>query len=129
MSEIQSIEFIDNPAVNARREHYMDVTIDVAKVLESFRGSLYAYEWMLSNGRIKSRDELPEHEQPKCDEAEQKMKSGKALEKPVLGIGLIENVEIGSGRAIFMTLAAAGVKTMPVHIPKSNEDEFKPFLS
>lgn len=129
MADIHNIEFIDNPVVSPRRDQYVDVSVDVEKVLKSFRSSLYAYEWMLSDGRIKARDELPEHEQPKRDDAEDKLKQGKPMEKPVLGIGLIENIEIGSGKAVFLTLAAAGIKTMPVHIPKSNADEFTAFLS
>jgi hypothetical protein len=40
---------------------------------------------------------------------------------------MMENIEIGCGRAEFLTLAAHGLKTMPVHIPKSNESDFKPF--
>jgi hypothetical protein len=44
-----------------------------------------------------------------------------------LGIGLQDNVEIGSERAVLLTLAALGYETMPVHIPKSNESDFKHF--
>ena len=42
-------------------------------------------------------------------------------------IGMMDNVEIGVGRAELLTLAAAGIETMPVHIPKSSESDFKPF--
>ncbi len=129
MIQTQDIQFIDNQAVQGRREHYLDVVVDTAKILKSWQSSLYSYEWMHSDGRIKTRDELPESEQPKRDQAEEKLKSNETLEKSVLGIGLMENIEIGSGRAIFLTLAAAGVQSIPVHIPKSNEDEFTPFLS
>jgi hypothetical protein len=41
----------------------------------------------------------------------------------------MENVEIGAGRAVFLTLAALGAKKLPVHIPKTHEDEFSPFLA
>lgn len=123
-----ALDFIDNPAIKARREHYLDVTVDSEKVLKSWRQSLYAFEWMLPDGRIKSRDELPASEQPKRDEAEKQIHEGQKLIRPVLGIGLLENVEIGAGRALFLTLAAAGIKAIPVHIPKSNQDEFAAFL-
>ena len=122
-------EFIDNPAIRERRDQYLDVTVDTAKILKSWQSSLYSYEWMLPDGRIKAHDELPENEQPKRAEAEEKISRGRPLEKPILGIGLLENVEIGSGRAMFLTLTAAGIKSIPVHIPKSNEQEFEPFLA
>ena len=123
MTAVNNIEFTENPAVTGRREHYLE------KALKSWRSSLYAFEWMLPDGRIKDRDELPQGEQPKRDEIEQKLEAGQKIEKPVLGIGLLENIEIGAGRATFLTLAARGIKTIPVHIPKSNADEFTPFLS
>jgi len=98
-------------------------------VLESWRMSLFSYEWVLPDGRIKDLAELSEAEQPKRKIVEDALKNGDKLEKPVLGIGLLENVEIGSGRATFLTLAANGCKTMPVHIPKSSTKEFAPFLA
>ncbi len=129
MANTLDITFIDNPVARDRRDHYLDITVDTAKILKSWQASLYSYEWMLPDGRIKTRDELPENEQPKRDEAEEKIKRGKPIEKPILGIGLTENVEIGSGRAIFLTLAATGAKQIDVHIPKSNEDEFAAFIA
>lgn len=123
------IQFIDNTAIRERRDQYLDVEVDTARILKSWQSSLYSFEWMLSDGRIKTRDELPQNEQPKRDEVDDKIKRGKPLEKPILGIGLLENVEIGSGRAIFLTLAAAGLTSIPVHIPKSNAEEFAAFLS
>lgn len=128
MTAVNNLEFTANPAVQGRRDHYLDVTVDTAKILKSWQSSLYSFEWMLPDGRIKTRDELPANEQLKRDEAEDKIRSGRPLDKPILGIGLLENVEIGSGRALFLTLAATGLKEIPVHIPKSNADEFKPFL-
>ena len=129
MTTTQDIQFVDNPAIRERRDHYVDVTVDVARILKSWQSSLYSFEWMLADGRIKTREELPENEQPKRAEIEEKIRRNRPLEKPILGIGLLENVEIGSGRATFLTLAAAGLRAIPVHIPKSNEDEFTPFLS
>lgn len=129
MTTTQDIQFVDNPAIRERRDHYIDVTVDVSRILKSWQSSLYSFEWMLPDGRIKTRDELPENEQPKRAEVEEKIRRNRPLEKPILGIGLLENVEIGSGRATFLTLAATGLQTIPVHIPKSNQDEFVPFLS
>ena len=84
---------------------------------------------MHPDGRIKTLEELPEKEHAKRRDAEEKIEKQTDLEKPILGIGLMDNVEIGSGRALFLSLAAHGVKTIPVHIPKSNQDEFKNYLA
>lgn len=128
-AELHDLEFTENPAVRHRRDQYQDVEIDVAKALKSWRTSLYSYEWMQKDGRIKEPHELTENEKAKRDQVEEKLRTGEKLEKPVLGIGLLENIEIGSGRATFLTLAAKGYRIIPVHIPKSNAEEFTSFLA
>ena len=120
--------FIDNPAVKTREGHYVTLTVDVTNILKSWKESLFSYEWMLPDGTIKTQKELSETEGPKRAAVEQKLEKGETLERPVLGIGLLENVEIGAGRATFLTLAAHGAQHMSVHIPKSCEKEFAPFL-
>lgn len=126
---MKNINFIDNPAVTASIDKYDSVNVDAAKVLESWRSSLFSYEWVLPDGRIKTADELPDSEKEKRKAVEQKLQKNEPLEKPVLGIGLLENVEIGMGRHIFLTLAAQGIEQIPVHIPKSHKKDFDPFLS
>jgi hypothetical protein len=120
-------KFIDNPVAKSRPGAYVDISVSVEKILKSWRISLFSFEWLRQDGQIKSPEELPEAERPKRTEVERRLIAGEALEKPVLGIGLLDNVEIGSGRAVFLTLAASGIETIPVHIPKSNEGEFKAF--
>ena len=129
MSEFDKLNFIDNPIATSRVDHYLSVTVSVDKVMKSWMGSLHAFEWILPDGRIKSRDELSEKEQPKRDQAEKLLENTDPIEKPILGIGLLENIEIGSGRALFLTLASRGLKEIPVHIPISNKEEFDSFLS
>ena len=124
-----TIEFIDNAAVKTSPDRYVSVTVDVAKILKSWRESLFAFECLLPDGRLKPASDLPPAEQAKRAAVEELLKKGGAIEKPVLGIGLMDNVEIGAGRAVFLTLAARGVKKMPVHIPKSNRDEFAKFMA
>jgi len=124
-----TMKFIDNPSATSRPDHYQSVEVDVGKVLKSWQISLYSFEWMHPDGRIKTLEELPEKEHAKRRDAEEKIEKQTDLEKPILGIGLMDNVEIGSGRALFLSLAAHGVKTIPVHIPKSNQDEFKNYLA
>lgn len=124
-----TVEFIDNAAVKASPDRYVTVMVDVAKILKSWRESLFAFEWMLPDGRIKPHKDLKPEEQAKRTTVEEQLKKNATLEKPVLGIGLMDNVEIGAGRAVFLTLAARGAKKLPVHIPKSSRDEFMKFMA
>lgn len=129
MAEKSVPDFITNPVISGRDDKYTTINIKVEAVLESWRMSLFSYEWILPDGRIRAEGELSESERPKRHAVEENLKSKAPLEMPILGIGLLENVEIGSGRATFLTLAAHGCKTMPVHVPKSNIKEFAPFLA
>lgn len=123
------IGYIDNPVIRGREDRYETVMVSVDGILKSWRLSLFSYEWILPDGRIRSPEELPDAEKPKRQEIESALQQGKPIERPILGIGLMDNVEIGSGRAVFLTLAAHGIRTIPVHIPKSNIREFAPFLA
>jgi hypothetical protein len=129
MTNQENIQFIDNPATREQNSQYVEVIINVPAVLDSWRLSIFSYEWLGTDGAIKPASQLSENEQPKRLAVEEKLKSTQPIEKPILGIGIQDNVEIGSGRAELLTLAAHGVKTMPVHIRKSNERDFKAFLA
>ncbi len=121
------LNFKDNPVATGRPDHYMEITVDTGRIMKSWRTSLFSFEWLLPDGRIKSAPELSETERPRREAVEEALRRNQPLDKPVLGIGMMDNVEIGSGRATFLTLVAHGAASLPVHIPRSNEADFKKF--
>ena len=125
----EHIEFIDNKAIQNTADNYVNVVVNVPEVLESWKLSLFSFEWLSPEGTIKTLEDLPEKERPKRQTVEEKLQDGQPIEKPVLGIGTQDNVEIGIGRAEFLTLAAGGLTQIPVHIPKSHESDFQGFLA
>lgn len=129
MSSLSALNFIDNPVIAEKAANYRTVEVDVAKTLKSWRKSLFSFEWITADGAIRSLDDLSDKERPKRQDVEEKIAKGAEIPKPVLGIGIMDNVEIGIGRAEFLTLAAHGMRTIPVHIPQSNESDFKPFIA
>jgi hypothetical protein len=129
MADTMDLSFVENPVIKGREDHYRTITVSIDAIVKSWRESLFSFEWMLPDGRIKGIDELAEIEKPKRIAVEDRLRSHAPLEMPVLGIGLMDNVEIGTGRATLLTLAAHGIKTMPVHVPASHEDEFRPFAA
>lgn len=129
MIDLTTLHFIDHQAKKADPERYLDVEVAVDAVVKSYKLSLFSFEWLDQAGRIKDMNALPEKERPKRENVEKALRNGAALEKPILGIGIQDNVEIGSGRAVFLTLAALGVKRIAVHIPKSNKEDFKRYIA
>lgn len=126
---MNNVRFIDNSIVLADKSQYMDITVDSARVLESWRLSLMSFEWVDFRGNLKVPEEMPEAERKKRQAVEQRIKQNEALPKSILGIGIQDNVEIGSGKAEFLTLAASGLDKIPVHIRKSQIKDFKEFIT
>lgn len=110
-------------------DKYVTLTVDARAVLDSWKGSLFSFEWLDAAGGILAPDDMPIREREKRLEVERSLTSGQILERPILGIGIMDNVEIGAGRAVFLTLAAMGHKTIPVCVPKSCVKDFKPFIA
>lgn len=129
MSIPSTLTFTDHAAAIAQPERYISINIDIDAILKSWKSSLYSFEWLGPDGSIKPIEDLSASDQEKRKAFEAQLKSGTPIEKPVLGIGLLENVEIGSGKVTLLTLAALGLKSMPVHIPASSAKEFKRYIS
>ena len=126
---LSTLSFTDSPSIKGREDRYVVVRVQADKALKSWQKSLFSFEWLTPDGKIRPIEELPLREHERRLEAENALKSGHAMERPVLGIGLMDNIEIGAGKAVFMTLAASGITAIEVHVPVSNQKEFKAFLS
>lgn len=127
--KMMTINFNDSKAIQARPDFYITVNLDINAVLKSWQLSVFSYEWMNTDGTIKETNKLKDTDQEKRKTVENALNTGNALDTPVLGIGIQDNVEIGSGKAVLCTLAANAIQTIPAHIPKSNESDFKDFIA
>lgn len=127
MINSSDIKYKDSEAIKSRAQDFVQITIDTDKALESWRHSPFAHKWMDYDDGPKALPDLADKEASKAQEIMTALKNGAPITKPTLGIGIGDYVEIGSGRAQFITLTAMGVKTMPVYIPASNETFFKKF--
>ncbi|MGB4108172.1 MAG: hypothetical protein WBK55_10325 [Alphaproteobacteria bacterium] len=123
----KNIRFTENPLAAGEPTRYVTINVRVPEVVKSWRASLFSFEWLRPDGKIKSAAELTPAEREKRGAVEKLLQGGGPVPMPILGIGMMDNIEIGSGRAEFLTLAALGVEIMPVHVPRSNESDFKPF--
>ncbi len=124
-----SLHFIDNRGLKGREDKYISVSVSSKKILESWKSSLFSFEWLTPDGKIRSLNELGELEKQKFEAITLLLKNGDAIEKPILGIGILDNVEIGSRRDIFLTLAVQGISSISVHILKTDEKDFEGYLA
>ncbi|NBX66292.1 MAG: hypothetical protein EBQ96_04775 [Proteobacteria bacterium] len=124
---IKAPVFVDNAVAAARPEQYIELVIDARKVLGDWKASLLAHELLDSNGFIKGDEDLSESRLEKREVIRTRLAAGQALEKPILGIGIFDNVEIGSGSDVLATLVIEGICELPVHVRKSQSREFDSF--
>lgn len=121
-------EFIDNRAILGREDKFTTVSVAVMAILASWKDSLFAHEWLTKEGRPKSIDQLSDAARAKRAQTDELLAKGSPLERPVLGLGIMDNLEIGAGKDVLMTLAAHNIDQASVHIPKSHIDDFKIFI-
>ncbi len=126
---MENITLVDHSVALAKPDMYMTVDVDIESVLKSWKSSLFSFEWIHNDGRLKTLDELPLAQRQKRLDTQQAIENGQSLVKPVLGIGMLNSVEIGSGKAVFLTLAAAGYTAIPVHITVADKADFAPYLA
>lgn len=124
----QILNLTDNPAIAGRADRYVTLKVDAARILANWRQSLMAHEWLTKEGHIRETDDLNMLDRDKVLKFEKALKAGQPLPRPVLGIGIFDNIEIGAGRDVFCVLVRAGFRVIEVHIPRSNQSEFNSFL-
>lgn len=112
-----------SPAI-AQSGRFVAMRVDAAKIVASWRLSLFAHEWLTADGSIKDATALPDVERRKREKVEAALASGQPLDRPVLGIGIYDNVEIGAGRAVFLTLMDLGFTDIEVMVPIADYDSF-----
>jgi hypothetical protein len=120
--------FCDNKLVVKEPDKYVTVDVALEKVLASWKDSILSFEFLNTDGSLRMDRELSPKNQERRSEIEQLIRERKVVQRPILGIGLMDNIEIGSGRDVFMTLATQGYSVVSVHIRKAQQDEFKGYI-
>lgn len=125
---IPSLNLVDNASLHGREDKYDIIDVNLEKILEGWKISLFSFEWLLPDGSIRPPDKLPDAEREKYHAVLAAYESGEVLERPILGIGIMDNIEIGARRDVLLSLMSVGIKTLSVHIPKSAREDFAPYL-
>ena len=123
-----NITLIDNPTLKDRADKFTLMEVDLGKIVKDWKKSPYSFEWLLPDGTVRPPEKLTTDYRHQYNNVEQVFQLNGALERPILGLGMMDNVEIGSRKEVLLTLARLGVETMDVHVPKSCADDFKKFM-
>ena len=120
--------FCDNKVAVKDPDKYVTVDVALEKVLASWKDSILSFEFLNTDGSLRLDRELSPKNRERRNDIEQNIRDKKVVQRPILGIGLMDNIEIGSGRDVFMTLASQGYSVVSVHIRKAQQDEFTGYI-
>lgn len=129
MLQEKQINFVlvDNPSAN--KEMFTVQEIYLPDALKAWKDSVFSYEWLNENAKVKSIEMLQPDQQEQFSVIKESIERGEIMPRPVLGIGIMENIEIGAGKALMMTIAALGYTHISAHIPRADIDLFSHILA
>ena len=119
---------IDNSSLKGRESSFITIELDIAKIVKDWKASVFSFEWLTPEGQVRTLDVLGETQTEQYQKVETAFKCGETLERPVLGLGVMDNIEIGSRKEVLLTLCALGVEKIDVHVPKSCLKDFQKFI-
>jgi len=93
------ITFKNAAMIAMRPDGFVEIEVDTQKVLNNWKESAFAHDWMDFDKGPKPMSDLKDSALEKSQAVLIKLKKNEAISKPILGIGMHGGVEIGSGRA------------------------------
>lgn len=124
----QNFKWVSCKGAQDNPDKYVVMQLDLSKLVDSWAMSIVAHEW-LKNGKLKTHKDLQDHLQEEWTTAFEHAQSAKTLVRPILGIGVLDNVEIGTNRAILSVADHLELPSIEVLVPKAMKDLFVTFKS
>lgn len=122
-------QFCDHAVTLNNPDDYVELQVMPNQILQAWRSSMFAHELIAKDGRIKDENDLEGQNLEKYLTAFEALKRGESIEKPLLGIGIYDGVEIGTGREIIVAAFHLGIPNVPIHVRKAQSDEVQACLA
>ena len=120
--------FYDHEVVRKSPKDYVEIITSPKAILRAWSLSLFAHELLGKDGQVKDKHDIKDETLKRFVMAEESIKRGEDIAKPVIGIGIMDGIEIGIGREIVAVAQVMGVKEIPVHVRRAQADEVKAAL-
>jgi len=121
-------KFCDHAVVMASPDDYVEMTCNPNDILGAWSLSMFAHELLNKDGSVKLDKDMVEPTLGKYIDAVETLKRGENIAKPVIGIGIMDGVEIGIGREIIAACSILDVDKIPFYVRKAQADEIKQML-
>lgn len=122
------IKLVNNTSLKGREDKFTLMEVNLDKIVSGWKESLFSFEWLTPEGQVKVMKDLSESHAKQYQDIEKQYKQSNPLERPVLGLGMMDNVEIGSRKEVLLTLHTLGVPKLEVHVPNSCIKDFQKFM-
>lgn len=124
----QSIEFYDHEVVQNAPNDYIEIALSPVEILDAWTLSMFAHELLNKDGSVKSKKDMNPSTMQKYIDMHSLIKRGEPIPKPVIGIGIMDNLEIGIGREIIAAAMQNNISQIIVNIRKAQVTEIKKLL-
>ena len=121
-------QFYDHEVVQKTPQDYSEMNISPEKILNSWQSSMFACEILDKSGKVKPESDMAPETLKKYLDAMEMIKRGEDIPKPILGIGLMDNIEIGIGREIIAAAANLSLPNIPLHIRNAQAEDIQKAL-
>lgn len=119
---LQEIAFEPNPALGENKDQYETAEIDISAALAHWQHSLFSFELLDAKGGVKPDSKLKDGDLQKRQAVRDMLRKGESLPMPLVGLGLIDNLEIPMGREVLSTLALEGYTRARVHVRADHKE-------
>lgn len=122
----QNFKWVSCKGAQDNPDKYVVMQLDLQKTIESWAMSIVAHEW-LKSGIFKLHADLQDHLQEEWTTMLESVQTTKTFVRPILGIGVLDNVEVGTNRAVLSVAKHLELVSIEVVVPKPMADLFEEF--
>lgn len=115
--------FYDHEVVRRSPADYVEMRLSPSALLKAWSLSMFAHEMLANDGTVKPVDCMNTETLEKLLYAQDAMKKGEAVAKPIIGVGIMDNIEIGIGREIVVAAQTMNIPEIPVHARQAQARE------
>jgi hypothetical protein len=120
--------FTDHEIVQKDPEKYIEMECRPSDILKAWSLSSHAHELLDKQGEVLDKSVMNDVTLAKYITACDALKKGEAIAKPVIGIGIMDNLEIGIGREIIAAACVMGIDQILTHVRKAQHNEIRKFF-
>jgi len=121
-------KFYNHEIVQKSPDDYAEMILSPQIILKAWSSSMFAHELLHQDGSVKDMQDLQGDSLRRYVEAMESLKRQDDVAKPIIGVGIMDGIEVGIGREIIAAANVLQIQEIPVHIRKAQWDDVQAAL-